>query len=527
VSSPDHASFDARPRIEVYLDDVVEPAQVITEAPFHVELDTTALPNGDHVMRVVRVDASGRTSEHVVPFVVHNETEQVVTGLEPGATVSGRVGVDFTPPAPPPRPKRVGVSPWWYFLAGLVIFGGVYLFFVLVPTYNLYAPGSGKAGATAEAPAVPVDSALLASGEKVYGDNCAACHQASGEGMPPAIPALAGNDALAQVDTVLNTVAKGAGTMPAFASLDAQQLAGVATYVRNSWGNAFGGVTVDDAGKVAAASAPAAQPAQPEAAQPAQPEAAQPAQPSQPTQPAQPSAPQAATPAQPAQPTQPAQPSAPQAATPAQPAQPEATQPDTGAAQPSAPQSGEAGQPAAGSGAASAAGGQDFVTSSATLEAKDGTELGTVTLGTPVTVDASTGGTASVTVEGWSMLGAESVVFAQMGERIILATLNDAGQKARTVIEKKKDDYGSEWSHVSVVGTVSNNVLAGNLDTLWTKAQDLYASTCSACHALHPADAYTANQWPGTLKNMVPKTALDPTQVDLITKYLQYHAKGM
>jgi cytochrome c oxidase subunit 2 len=39
---------------------------------------------------------------------------------------------------------------------------------------------------------------LLALGEKVYTTNCAACHQANGEGLPPAFPALDGSKAVAK-----------------------------------------------------------------------------------------------------------------------------------------------------------------------------------------------------------------------------------------------------------------------------------------------------------------------------------------
>jgi cytochrome c oxidase subunit 2 len=36
-------------------------------------------------------------------------------------------------------------------------------------------------------------AALAAHGEKVFAANCAACHQASGKGVPPAFPALDGS----------------------------------------------------------------------------------------------------------------------------------------------------------------------------------------------------------------------------------------------------------------------------------------------------------------------------------------------
>lgn len=87
---------------------------------------------------------------------------------------------------------------------------------------------------------------LMARGEQVYASICAACHQPQGQGLAPAFPALAGNQALMSeperhVETVLNGVS---GTpMPAFGNtLNAVDIAAVITFERNAWGNATGDV---------------------------------------------------------------------------------------------------------------------------------------------------------------------------------------------------------------------------------------------------------------------------------------------
>jgi cytochrome c6 len=77
-------------------------------------------------------------------------------------------------------------------------------------------------------------------GKTLFAKNCAACHQATGKGIPGAFPALAGNafvqGAPADVATVL---LKGRGGMPDFSgSLDDAEIAQVLSYVRSSWGNA-------------------------------------------------------------------------------------------------------------------------------------------------------------------------------------------------------------------------------------------------------------------------------------------------
>src|SRR5690606_19361850 len=87
---------------------------------------------------------------------------------------------------------------------------------------------------------------LMAQGEEVYLRSCAACHQANGEGMPPAFPAIKGSAvATGAVDHHLDVVVNGvAGSaMQAFgAQLSEVDLAAVLTYQRNAWGNNTGDV---------------------------------------------------------------------------------------------------------------------------------------------------------------------------------------------------------------------------------------------------------------------------------------------
>jgi cytochrome c oxidase subunit 2 len=88
---------------------------------------------------------------------------------------------------------------------------------------------------------------LVARGEKVFGANCAACHQANGKGVPGAFPALDGSNVVtgpkdAQIAIVLHGVMKdGKPTaMVAWNQLSDTDLAAVITYTRNSWGNRTG-----------------------------------------------------------------------------------------------------------------------------------------------------------------------------------------------------------------------------------------------------------------------------------------------
>ncbi|WP_431283053.1 c-type cytochrome [Humitalea sp. 24SJ18S-53] len=84
------------------------------------------------------------------------------------------------------------------------------------------------------------------AGAALYSQNCSGCHQPQGAGIPGAIPPLAGNQAVAAaapnnvVQAMLNGLpaASGLGAMPSFAAaLDDAQMATLANYVRNTWGN--------------------------------------------------------------------------------------------------------------------------------------------------------------------------------------------------------------------------------------------------------------------------------------------------
>ncbi len=100
------------------------------------------------------------------------------------------------------------------------------------------APAS-KTDASPAAPAKMDKAALMAEGQKVYAQYCGACHQANGEGLPPAFPTLKGGKVTTgPAPEHIRQVLKGKNAMQPFAAtLNDQQLAAVITFERNSWGN--------------------------------------------------------------------------------------------------------------------------------------------------------------------------------------------------------------------------------------------------------------------------------------------------
>lgn len=87
---------------------------------------------------------------------------------------------------------------------------------------------------------------MMALGEQVYNQKCAACHQITGLGVSGIFPALKDNSiALGDIDKHISVVVNGVpGTgMAAFAKqLSKKDIAAVITYERNAWGNNTGDV---------------------------------------------------------------------------------------------------------------------------------------------------------------------------------------------------------------------------------------------------------------------------------------------
>ena len=110
-------------------------------------------------------------------------------------------------------------------------------------------------------------SLLLSLGKPIYDRQCAGCHGATGQGMPPNYPRLAGNQSIEMSSAVnaIRMVLNGGyppGTagnprpygMPPFAQrLFDDEVAAVVTYIRTSWGNRGDPVTARQANELRAA----------------------------------------------------------------------------------------------------------------------------------------------------------------------------------------------------------------------------------------------------------------------------------
>ena len=109
-----------------------------------------------------------------------------------------------------------------------------------------------QAAAPASGPSNAEIMASLPGGENIFNANCASCHQANGQGVTGAFPALAGhvpslynadrdylpNLLLYGLQGQVNVAGVGYnGVMPAWAQLSDEDLAAVLNYISTAWGN--------------------------------------------------------------------------------------------------------------------------------------------------------------------------------------------------------------------------------------------------------------------------------------------------
>jgi len=124
--------------------------------------------------------------------------------------------------------------------------------------YQPEGTGIRVAELPAAAPAAATKAQRLELGAGVFANNCQACHQANGEGVPDAFPPLAKSDYLnADKVRAIQTVTGGLNTkltvngrdfnamMPAW-DLSDEDIANVLTYVYSSWGNSGQEVTPEE-----------------------------------------------------------------------------------------------------------------------------------------------------------------------------------------------------------------------------------------------------------------------------------------
>ena len=108
---------------------------------------------------------------------------------------------------------------------------------------------------------VAVNQSLADSGKIIYENYCLACHQEDGSGVPGMNPPLGKTDwVLGDSTRLINVILKGlkdaeingdtySNEMPSHDFLTDKQISEVLTYVRKSFGNNAGAISVEDVKK--------------------------------------------------------------------------------------------------------------------------------------------------------------------------------------------------------------------------------------------------------------------------------------
>jgi len=136
------------------------------------------------------------------------------------------------------------------FAFGVVVLGGL----SLSACAQTKKAGTPKTATTSKANTMEM---AMASGQIVYEQNCAVCHQADGSGVPHLNPPLSQTDyVLGEKARIIGIVLNGldahepingetySNVMPAHDFLTNQQISDVLTFVRNSFENKASAVTV-------------------------------------------------------------------------------------------------------------------------------------------------------------------------------------------------------------------------------------------------------------------------------------------
>lgn len=265
--------------IRLFLDEQREPFATY-RPPALVDLDTTRLADGAHVLRIEAVDALGHVGVRRIPFEVQNGPGITVTGLRANERVSGTLALDVnafsgSEPFDPVRAESSGPIPvWtWVMIALITAWAGWYAIaefqtptaFATTPTYESNPVAAANAPLQANAPPSYSGQGVAAgfdyakTGANLYAANCAACHGAAGTGVPGAFPPLRGDPVVTAKDpsehiaTILHGLhgksiggAAFSSQMPPFAQLSDGDIAAIVDHERTSWGNNAPTITPDE-----------------------------------------------------------------------------------------------------------------------------------------------------------------------------------------------------------------------------------------------------------------------------------------
>lgn len=151
-------------------------------------------------------------------------------------------------------------------------------------------------------------------------------------------------------------------------------------------------------------------------------------------------------------------------------------------------------------------------------------QLGTISTATPLMVLTTENSQRQVKIDGYQMKGADSFIYADIGKRSIIANITEQARQIMKFGEYQTDQYDNQWRKASLIADINSPVL-DNLTPLWDYAEQLDNVYCGSCHAKIPANHFTVNAWGPIAKSMGERTNISQQDLDILTKFFQYHAK--
>ena len=131
-----------------------------------------------------------------------------------------------------------------------------------------------------------------------------------------------------------------------------------------------------------------------------------------------------------------------------------------------------------------------------------------------------------VRIEGWQQEGAERVIYALRGQRILSAALGpELVEKLQRETPAEDPETGLVWAKVGLDAWIARTSVTPEQAPLWAYGDELYRASCGTCHNLPPPGHTLANQWSGTLNAMKRFISLDDEEYRFLLKYLQFNAK--
>jgi len=159
--------------------------------------------------------------------------------------------------------------------------------------------------------------------------------------------------------------------------------------------------------------------------------------------------------------------------------------------------------------------------------ARDGAERdGELAPAAEVTVLGVEGDALSLAITGWQREGSPELLYRRRGQRVLLATLSEPAVARVEPLESWTDPATDQvWTRARLQLWSKPGGFAARIEPLWQLAAQINDDNCTLCHALHPPQYATADEWIGHVNAMRRLTPLRSDEVALLQSYLQSHAR--